>query len=260
MAGWTSRAGKRTLGTLIVEAFGQFSEHRGLSDIIPGKENLLGVFDARGEAMRWSPSGTARPLPHLWYLEEAELTASVGNGMVGWVQVGVDVEPTMALPPLIQCLDDSLRRFGEVELSALQMTARRLLRQEDLPIPNIGWFGESLGPRTRGVIACDARFVETVAQPEFVEKIRGWNSAGVPSGRFEFAPVAAAQGDQAIRDPAAVALPADRALSPADWVLPVTMPEWSPSSVAWALCTFIDTIRRDADGPRDFAVRLTRVS
>ena len=158
------------MSTLIVEAFGQLSLGTNLID--SEEEDLYSVFRARSELMCWSSTSLPRShRPLLWGMEEAELTARADASQIGFVQVGLDVgdfepnpnwtpstspgwaslpvrrrptEPAMAIPPLVQCFDDSLRRFGDVELSALQVTARYLdpsarCRAGDL-ISGLNWF------------------------------------------------------------------------------------------------------------------------
>ena len=114
------------------------------------EEDLYSVFRARAELMGWSTTSNRRR-PMLWDMNEAELTAGTDASRIGWVQVGLDVDdleptrvppasipgygyaslgvrrraikPAMVLPALVQCFDDALCRFGDIELSGLQVTA-----------------------------------------------------------------------------------------------------------------------------------------
>ena len=143
------------MSTLFVEAFGELSRDANLRGmILEEEEDLYSVFRERGELMRWMSSPNDRPM--LWGMEEAELTDGDDASRIGWVQVGLNVgpfepireppppvlgqgnappglhwryesfgadrrasEPVEVLPALIQCFDDSLRRFGAVEVSGL---------------------------------------------------------------------------------------------------------------------------------------------
>ena len=137
------------MSTLSLEAFGQLSPGTNLID--SEEEDLYSVFRARAELMGWSTTSShGRSL--LWNMEEAELTAGIDVSRIGLVQVGLEVgdveqyrvpptpvpgwaalgvrqrpgEPSVALTALVQCFDDALRRFGDVELSGIQVTASGL--------------------------------------------------------------------------------------------------------------------------------------
>ena len=85
-----------------------------------------------------------------WEMDEAEPTAVTDKPLIRWVQVGLgigpfepkpdwkqptypgwallavrrrSVDPAIALPALVQCVDDALPCFGAVELSSLQLAA-----------------------------------------------------------------------------------------------------------------------------------------
>ena len=61
-------------------------------------------------------------------MEEADLCEQNDAPRIATAQVGLEdgVPIVIALPALIQCFDDSLRRFGAVELSGYQVTASGL--------------------------------------------------------------------------------------------------------------------------------------
>ena len=153
------------MSTLFLEAFGQLSPGANLID--SEEEDLYSVFNARAELMSWSTTAVPRPNgPLIWGMEEAELTAGTDASRIGFVQVGLDVgvvsvlepgtelseppsvtgggwygyapgempssasavDPAFVLPALVQCFYDALRRFGVVDLSGLQLTARHRAR------------------------------------------------------------------------------------------------------------------------------------
>ena len=126
--------------TLFLEAFGQLSRDTSLAGIVSeAEEDLYSVFNARANLMSWATTASHRRRVEIWDMNEAELTAGTDASRIGWVQVGLGevvepgtlelptpipgfaalpvvrhsaVEPPMALPPLVQCFDDALRRFG----------------------------------------------------------------------------------------------------------------------------------------------------
>ena len=155
----------RIAPTLFLEAFGQLAPATNRAIIVAEEEDLYSVFLARAQLMYWCDT-PAFPRPLLWNMNDAELTAGTDASRIGWVQVGLagDIidtgkvppqakagfvehaapirgpirfttlpqevinvaEPAKALPALIQCFDDALRRFGDVTLSGLQVTISNL--------------------------------------------------------------------------------------------------------------------------------------
>ena len=115
-------------------------------------------FEADAELMTWSsPTLSRTGPPLLWDMYEAGLTGDGADAfLIGWVYVGLAnpidlsgvtssmVQPgtcaawasirmpagyseatvglSVALPPLIQCFDDALRRIGAVEESGFHLT------------------------------------------------------------------------------------------------------------------------------------------
>ena len=110
-----------TQGTIFVEAFGRF-----LTGGYDEEEDLYSVFRARSVLMGWytTPRSLATRPPGLWQMQEADL--AVGDSpRVGGAQVGLEagVSIVIALPALMVCFDDSLRRFGAYESLGYQVTA-----------------------------------------------------------------------------------------------------------------------------------------
>ncbi len=275
---------------LFVEAFGQLFRGANLEGmILEDEEDLYSVFRARAELMGWSTSSARRPL--LWGMNDAELTAGNDASRIGWVQVGPEVgdseptrvpsasarvpsapvpgrhyttlwesrrsdEPAVLLPPLIQCLDDALRRFGVVELSGLQVTAN-FLRPSMGSYGDLGdalnWFNTTLKGRADALIAFDQELLGGHTEAELVASLRRMNT-----GSFEFGPVVAVPEQHSIK--AGVEAPL-RSVSPAHSGLgvSVTLPEWTASAAAWVLAIVIDTARANAPDVSNFAVRVVRV-
>ncbi len=124
---------------------------------------LWGAFRDRSEFMGWSGRDDPRPPARLWNVEEAELTYHQESHRIGFAQVGLGVnpptyvdvpnnppppgtdlsqghwaavptlddggpptDPAVAVPPLIQCLDDAIRWFGEAVVWSYQVTGNDL--------------------------------------------------------------------------------------------------------------------------------------
>lgn len=254
-------------GALFLEAFGQLSRDTDLAGILSGQKDLYTVFSARAALMSWSTTPGRSSSPQiadpgvrqvLWWMNEAELTAGAGTSRIGWVQVGLetDVEATMALPALIQCFDDALRRFGEVQLSGLQLTASDLQPGKGSCawglVSGLGWFNTAPGARAEALIAFDNGLLQGRSESELVASLQRMNG-----GSFEFGPLVALSQEQSIE--VAPEAPIHVVLSPAEWGVSVRLPEWSAIAAGWVMAIVIDTARAGGPGTRNFALRLTRV-
>lgn len=261
---WAPYPGARTPTTLFVEAFGYLVRPTQQSLRVADEEDLYSVFSARAHLMGWSstlrggsPPDAAEPssLSGLWGMNDAELTAGHGTPRIGWAQVGLEagVDATAALPPLLQCLDDALRRFGNVELTALQVTASEAQPGTesaawDLVAAN-NWFNV-LHAKAEAVIALDDTLFHRRSESEFIASLQRLNT-----GFFEFgSPVEVSQELQVEVAPEWL-----RArLSPAKRGISVALPEWSVSAAAWALAITVATARADNAASPRFAARITR--
>ena len=269
------------MSLLFVEAFGQLSPGTNLID--SEEEDLYSVFRARAELMGWSSTSDRRSL--LWEMNEAELTVNEDSSRIGFVQVGLNVgdiertelppasvpgwvgyaplgvrqraiEPVAVLPPLIQCFDDALRRFGDIELSGLQVTANflddRAQSLGDL-VGMLNWFNTTPKGGADALIAFDEELLGGHTEAELVASLHRRNT-----GSFEFGPVVAVPEQHSIK--VGVETPI-RSISAArsGLGLSVTLPEWTASAAAWALAIVIDTARANAPDVSKFAVRVVRV-
>ena len=278
---------------LFVEAFGQLPSGANLID--PEEDDLYTVFRARAELMGWSTTSSNRR-PHrrssLWNMNDAELTAGTDASRIGWVQVGLaddptgdfveagsppppgfvgyayaplskrrlsEVEPAIALPALIQCFDDALRRFGIVELSGFQVTAhfldpRTRSYASDLE-SGLRWFNTALKGKADAFIAFDQGLLGGHTEAELLASLRREYTPP-----FEFGPVVAVPDEHSVKA-SFLGVPG-YPVSPAHsgFGVSVTLPEWTASAVGWALAMVIDTARASAPNVSHFAVRLTRVS
>ena len=276
---------------LFVEAFGQLASGANLID--SEEEDLYSVFNARAELMGWSTlSSSLNRRSSLWNMNDAELTAGTGASRIGWVQVGLaddptggfvesgsppppgfvgyayaplskrrlsEMEPAIALPALIQCFDDALRRFGVVELSGFQVTAyfldpRTRSYASDLS-DGLRWFNTALKGKADAFIAFDQGLLGGHTEAELLASLRREYTPP-----FEFGPVVAVPDERSIKEsfsgiPGYPISPAHSGLG-----VSVTLPEWTASAAGLALAIVIDTARANTPNLRHFAVRITRVS
>ena len=282
------------MSTLFLEGFGQLSPETYLID--SEEEDLYSVFLAHATLMGWCDPSTRRG-PLFWGMEEAELTAGTDATRIGFVQVGLKlgvvgvlepgsdpsaprpspvgrggwtgyaklptprsadaVDPAIVLPPLIQCFDDALRRFGVIELSGLQVTASSMEPSTrscigDL-VSGLNWFNTTPQERTDALIAVDNELLGGHTEAELFARLQRRNN-----GSFEFGPVVAVPEQYSIKAGAEYPI---LSISPAHsgLGLSVTLPEWTASAAGWVLATVIDAARTIAPDVRNFAVRITRV-
>ena len=274
---------------LFVEAFGQLRRAVNSEGIVSeDEEDLYSVFRARSELMGWSANSAGRP--PLWDINEAELTTGIDAYRIGDVQVGLNVgdleptrepsapvlgyryaplgvrqraiEPSVALPTLIQCFDDSLRRFGVVGLSGLQLSGLQVTANFLEPrtqsyigdlVSQLNWFNTTLKGQADALISFDKEFLGGHSEAELVASLQRRNT-----GAFEFGPVVAVPEQHSIK--VGVEAPF-RFISPAHSGLgvSVSLPEWTASAAGWVLAMVMDAARGSAPDVRNFAVRVTRV-
>ena len=271
------------MSTLFLEAFGQLS---GLATIDCEEEDLYSVFLGRSQLMGWgAPSSSERPL--LWAMEEAELTADTDPYRIGWVQVGLGVgavelvelvepptepisgwsalpirirrrstDPVLALAPLVQCFNDSLSRFGVVEMSGLQVTASGLeTGTKSCPgylVSMLNWFNTDLKARADAIVAFDQGLLKDHDISELVASLQWRNT-----DPFEFRSVVAVPEQHMVKVSTGTHLhPVTPQL---DQGVFVTLPEWTPSAAGWVLASVIDAARAIEQDVNSFAVRVTRL-
>ena len=257
--------------TIIVEAFGHLSPVTNLEGVIDDEEeDLYSVFGARSRLMSWYDPGMPTPMnrppdmpmpphrPQVWRMNEAELTAGVDGSRVGWAQVGLEagVEPVVALPALIQCFDDALRRFGVVEISGLQVTTLDLEPTTRSCLGDLvdmkNWFNTALKARAGALIAFDQGFLGGHTGSEVFSVLQRWNT-----GSFEFGELVAVPEQHLVKAPNEVGR--FHPMSPAsDLGVPVMLPEWTASAAACALAFVINAARVSAPNVPNFVIRMTR--
>ncbi|MXY45789.1 MAG: hypothetical protein F4Y44_02165 [Chloroflexi bacterium] len=263
--------------TLFLEAFGRIS---GPATINSREEDLHSVFRERAELMRWATTSNDRPL--LWLMEEAEITADTDTHRIGWVQVGLGVGPVevlstptnptpgwvglpvrqtstnlaMALVPLVQCFDDSLRRFGVVELAGLQVTVSTLDADTQSCIGYLvsvlNWFNTDSKAGAEAIVAFDQNLLEGNKVSELLAILQRRNTYP-----FEFRTFTPVSDKQMVSIPLEE-MPYYPIAPQPDTGMFVTLPEWTPSAAGWVLASVIDAARLINPSATEFAVRLTR--
>ncbi len=235
--------------TLVVEAFGRLLPDMGMPGPPNDGEDLYSVFNARAELMGWS-STSARQRSSLWGMNDAELTSGSDASRIGWVQVGLDagVEPVAALPALVQCLDDALRRFGVVELSGLQVAGSDLSSSGSRWIPlvsGLNWFNVVPNARSGALIVIEDESLADRTAAEFVARLEWLNT-----GPFVFG------GQVGVADRNSGEAPGEVAPHPGRLGVSVTLPEWTAAAAAWALATVIDTTGTGGSDRRALTARV----
>lgn len=262
---------------LFLEAFGQLS---GSATIDSQGEDIHSVFRARAELMRWADTSNECPL--LWSMEEAEITANTDSYRIGWVQVGLEIghveilstpanpspgwaaspvrrrstQAAIALPSLVQCFSDALRRFGGVELSGFQTTASGLEADAQscmgYLVSVLNWFNTGLKAGTEAIVAFDQGLFQGDRVTELVAALQHRNTAP-----FEFRTHAAMNEIHKVKLP--VETPFHPVAPPSEIGVSVMLPEWTPSAAGWVLASVVDAARLIEPDASNFAVRLTRV-
>jgi len=165
-------------------------------------------------------------------------------------------DPAVVIPPLVQCSDDSIRWFGEAELSAVQVTGIDVTRTkrpyafESTSVLN--WFNtQSAEPKAHAVVTILADGWDDGKTTALADENRRWHS-----GSLEFG--------------ALVSVPEDYVPRPAwmrdEWAeldaklgIPVLMPEWDASSIGWIIARVFDLVLALDSAPGNLAVRVTRL-
>ena len=282
---------------LVLEAFGELPstgildsertrERRKLQDP-PTGITVVGLlhraFEARAELMAWSK---------LWELYEAGLVSNGADpSMIGWVYVGLanaadlsDLEPdplepgtagwatfsmpagygenavrlSVALPPLIQCLDDALRHIGAIEISGFQLTCYRAHfgeRGRSTHHLNLGgdWFDLSDRVGADALITFDRGFPGVENSAEMMNQIQSRRT-----GAFSFGRVVSAPESYQVNLSADTLHP-DVAFEPSNSGLSVKLPEWSPSAAGRALASMVEVVEDYTPIAENFVIRITQV-
>lgn len=175
----------------------------------------------------------------------------------GWAAVpthddaGPPTNPAVAISPLIQCLADSLRWFGETQISAYQVTGYDLEsgQRERFLSSVLGWFSVVMPTSlTPAVVTMASSLQGDLLVPEVLVRMQGTGA-----DFFEMGPLLAAPEDLAAGlDWGWIAL------GRADTGIAVSMPEWSPAAVGWLIASAFEAALSLESAPQALSVRITR--
>ncbi len=188
-----------------------------------------------------------------------ELTPDIDLSQAGWTAVPTlddaapPTPPAVAIWPLIQCLDDSLRWYGETQISAYQVTGHDLppSQSEHYPSAQLSWFCVPIpDERTSAVVTLASsqggdRFVSDV-----LNLIRRYGHDFFTIGPLVDAPEEIAAGLdwrwlQLTRGQTGIA---------------VLLPEWSTAAVGWMIGTVFEAALSLESAPHALSVRVTRAA
>ncbi|MCY4617802.1 MAG: hypothetical protein OXD50_04500 [Chloroflexi bacterium] len=247
---------------------------------------LWGAFRTRSVLMGWSARVDGETTSRLWKVEEAELTYHKEPQRIGFAQVGLGVnpptyadvpdnppppgwarsqavpaalprlddggpptDPAVAVPPLIQCLDDSIRWFGEAEVWSYQVTGY------DLPPRNaertgsvLGWFQDPIEANaTSAILTMASSQGGDPLVSEVFNLILGWGHDLFTIGPLVNAPegVAAGLDWQWLQE-----------LTRGEVGMAVTMPEWSTAAAGWPIEAELSL----EPAPHSLSVRVSRTA
>ena len=205
-----------------------------------------------------------RNLPTITRPELRELLETIPEGTnAGWATTPIPpgynettVEMSMALPALVQCVYDALRRIGAVELSGIQVSCHNAhlgpSKRSFSSTLGFLWFDAAPQSSADALIAFDNELLGGHSEAELVARLHRRHT-----GPFEFGPVVAVPEQHSIK----VKEQPFRSITPAHSGLGVsaTLPEWTASAAGQVLATVIDAARDIAPDTRNLAVRITRV-
>ena len=279
-------------GTLIVTAFGDmtFDPRRSSEDgeadlyfVFLSRSELMG-WTKMGSSKE--PAVTL-----LWGMNEAEFSEDDGPE-IGFVQVGLDyfhgtypsedhpiadelppdvdlsqggwaafptpddqgppADAALAIPPLVQCVDDSLRWFGEVDISAYEVLAYDLVPNQRPHWWTLhsasGWFKRGDPERIQAVVTLGTGQASDVITPESFKKLPPEHA-----DPFGFGP--------------SITPPNERPTRPdlhwVDWTsavagIEVSMPEWSAGAIGWVIAMVYESVLSHEMAPQNLWVRVTR--
>lgn len=258
------------------------------------REYLWSIFRDRSEHMMWSIDETVQETS-LWNVEEAELTYHLHESRLGFAQVSLDVNPAtadltelitldepppgldlsqgkwsevptlddagpptnpvVAISPLIQCLDDSLRWFGQLEVSSYQVTGYDLQpaqdqRGWDLLGSVLGWFSVVV---PSDVTRANVTLASTRREDDLASQVFA-RLEGAGASFFRFGPLLS------VLDSEAAGIDWDwLKLGRTDAAIAVSMPEWSTAAAGWLIATVFEIALSLQAPPSSLSVRVSRL-
>ena len=163
-------------------------------------------------------------------------------------------DPAVAIPPLIQCTDDAIRWFGDVELSALQVTGvhlSRTMRPHKFDSPSVDyWFHGQ--PNIPAVVTFAADHWDDRAGSAVADEIRRWNTRS-----FEFGSLVPVPEEYVPRPELAFI---EWATEAANLGITVALVEWDTGLISSIIARVFDLVLSLDPAPRHLAVRVTRTN
>ena len=162
-------------------------------------------------------------------------------------------DPVLAIPALIQCLDDSLRWFGEVEVTAVQVTAFDIApRQRSYLhrlVSELNWFNiEAAVEHPQALVTVATEQWNATREARVVAAICQTNTGPFEIGARVRAPAECAAGPQW------GGLQWGRTSTGLD----ISMPVWSAGAVGWVIARLFETALSLDPIPQHLSVRATR--
>ena len=212
-------------------------------------------------ASELDPSNPAHPShePVLTEAEVAELDEfELANA--GWAPYPEPdrpphTDPSVAIPPMLQCVDDSLRWFGEIEVSAFQVTGigvSRTTMPHAFPFVSVPyWFNTTTTrPRARAQVTVAADVWNANMAADIAANLRRAHGRLFEIGPLTTAPPEYAAGPDMRSVEWARAEPSQ--------AIAVSLPEWTPSAVGWIIAKLFDATLSHNPDMRNLSVRVTR--
>ncbi len=186
-----------------------------------------------------------------------ELPPDIDLSHAGWTTVptlddaGPPTGPAVAIPPLIQCLDDSLRWYGEIEITAYQVTGCDLQpgQVNHFLGSELGWFKDPVPTAiTPTIVAMASSQGGDRLVSDVLTLLR---SAGLYF--FEIGPLVDA--------PDEIAAGLDwkwLQLTRGEVGIAVSLPEWSTAAAGWLIGTVFHAALSLESAPHTLSVRVSR--
>jgi hypothetical protein len=238
--------------TVFVGVYGSLQPHSWI-EVETMPEDLYSLFNSRATAMGWSSSGRDDSIGvPLWGMNEAELNVATGSpqGQVAWFQVGIsDGFRPLPVVPLLACVDDALRRVGELHLDALQLS---------LPLRDSGYALSNLVSSLNWFAICDA-----AAKTSVRVTIDGGDGSAIDRRASEILATLQRTNTEAF-DFDSVSIDDSMAVDPIPpvvvddpWFVPshprvtlvATAPEWSVDALAWIVALVAEVCRASEASP-----------
>ena len=154
------------------------------------------------------------------------------------IEQGPPTDPAVAIPPLVQCLDDALRKFGEADVTAYRVEGYDLSPSDRSQLYRLAgvlnWFNVvGSEPRARAVATVPVLLCWGTDMAGQVWAVLQQSNTGT----FAFGPMTRAADDTAVD---------------------VSMSEWSPATAGWVVAKLVDLVLAHSPATESLTVQLTR--